>query len=221
MFPGGHQTRQAKERSNRILGSFARRVIVNQPLDYARAVGADFLRYFTPGAIAFNDAVSATSLPSNAATEPRNERDRRRVIAGTRPAVRPPASFLRSYRRRVHVPRPLLALLAIASLVAVALRTPARREVLLLAGSGLALLLGTAATAGFGFRYLLPAVPLLAIGGTFAVTDLGMMLVGHRRAAGKLPATTNPAAAEDPHRVGVQSALTAAPPHERRTAQSD
>jgi hypothetical protein len=106
MFPGGHLTRQAQEHSNRILGSFARNVIVNQPVDYARTVGADFLRYFTPGATPFNDAVSATSLPSNAAAEPLNELQRRRVIPGVRPAVRPPAGLLRSYRRLVHVPGP-------------------------------------------------------------------------------------------------------------------
>jgi hypothetical protein len=82
----------------------------------------------------------------------------------------------------VHVPRPLLALLVIVALVAVALRTPARREVLLLTGSGLALLLGTAATAGFGFRYLLPAVPLLAVGGVIAVMDVGRKVLGRRAA---------------------------------------
>src|SRR5581483_12224402 len=63
LFHGGHQTRQAQEHANRQLGDFARRIIANQPLDYARTVGADFVRYFTPGATPFNDAVSATSLP--------------------------------------------------------------------------------------------------------------------------------------------------------------
>jgi hypothetical protein len=44
--------------------------------------------------------------------------------------------------------------------------------VLFLSGSGLLLILGTAATAGFGLRYLLPAVPLLALGGSLALRDL-------------------------------------------------
>jgi hypothetical protein len=72
----------------------------------------------------------------------------------------------------IHVPRPALALLALAALIALALRLPARREVLLFGGAGLMLVLGTSATGGFGLRYLLPAVPLLAIGGGLAGRDL-------------------------------------------------
>jgi hypothetical protein len=36
----------------------------------------------------------------------------------------------------------------------------------------MALMVGTAATASFGIRYLLPAVPLMAIGGFLAAWDL-------------------------------------------------
>jgi hypothetical protein len=72
----------------------------------------------------------------------------------------------------VHVPRPVLALLALAALLAVCLRVPSRREVFLLAGSAVMILLGTAATGGFALRYLLPAVPLLAIGGSLAAAQL-------------------------------------------------
>jgi hypothetical protein len=49
---------------------------------------------------------------------------------------------------------------------------PKRREVALFSGSALMLLLGTAASAGFGLRYLLPAVSLLAVGGTLAMHSL-------------------------------------------------
>jgi hypothetical protein len=182
MFPNGHQTRQLQRRSDAVLGSFARRIIINQPLDYAQAVGADFLRYFTPGATPFNDASSATSLPSRAAAQPRNDRENHRVLPGVHPAVRTPAGFLRAYRRVLHLPRPLLAVLALASVLAVAMRLPRRKEVLLLSGSALALLLGTSATGGFGFRYLLPTVPLLAIGGALALDDLGPLVFRHRRA---------------------------------------
>jgi hypothetical protein len=52
----------------------------------------------------------------------------------------------------IHVPRPVLALLALASLAPSPLRVRLRREVFLLSGSGLALIVGTAATAGFGLR---------------------------------------------------------------------
>lgn len=172
LFHGGHQTRQAQEHANRILGSFARRVIVQQPLQYADAAASDFVRFFEPGAVAFEDAVSATTLPSTASREWKSESVRHRYLPHVHPSVSSPAGFLRAYRSVIHVPRPILALLAIASVLALALRTPARREVLLLSGAGLLMLIGTSATAGFGLRYLLPSVPLLAIGGALAVSDL-------------------------------------------------
>jgi hypothetical protein len=82
--------------------------------------------------------------------------------------IHSPARLVAAYRSLLHVPRPVLALLALLSLLAVVARKPARRETFLFSGSGIALLLGSAATAGFSFRYLLPAVPLLAVGGTLA-----------------------------------------------------
>jgi len=63
-------------------------------------------------------------------------------------------------------------LLALAALLAVLMRVSGRREILLLGGTGVCLLLGTAATGGFGLRYLIPAVPLLAIGGSLAITQI-------------------------------------------------
>jgi hypothetical protein len=172
LFHGGHQNREVQERANRALRDFADRIILHQPIQYLDATFSDVLRYFTPGATPFNDAISATSLPRTAADEATSERVRRRVLPRMHPSVRSPAGFLRSYRSAVHIPRPVLALLALAALVALLLRTAARREVLLSAGSGLLLVLGTSATAGFGLRYLLPAVPLLAIGGGAAIHDL-------------------------------------------------
>jgi hypothetical protein len=94
------------------------------------------------------------------------------VLPSVRPEVTAPAALLRRYRDIVHVPRPLLALLLVASAAALALKRPSPREVLLFAGSGLAQIVGTAASAGFGIRYLLPAVPLLAIGGAVALGNL-------------------------------------------------
>jgi hypothetical protein len=172
LFHGGHQTRQVQERANRVLGAFARRIIVHQPLEYLSTVGTDIVNYFDPGATPFNDAGSATSLPIRAAAEPVNDQVRRRVLPDTRPTVESPAGVVRSYRAAVHLPRPLLALLVLISALAMGFRVRARREILLLTGSGMALMVGTAATASFGIRYLLPAVPLMAIGGFLAAWDL-------------------------------------------------
>lgn len=178
LFPRAHDYRRLQERANTALDTFSRRIILHQPLDYLDATFSDALRYFTPGATPFNDQGSATSLPARAADEPRSERVRRRVIPGVHPRVSSPAELVARYRKIVHVPRPWLAVLAVASLLALLLpssnryRPAARAEVLFLSGSGLLLILGTAATAGFGLRYLLPAVPLLALGGSLALRDL-------------------------------------------------
>ncbi|HET9019845.1 MAG TPA: phospholipid carrier-dependent glycosyltransferase, partial [Acetobacteraceae bacterium] len=172
LFHPATQSRADVAPTNRVLESFSRTMIVQHPLDFAGATMSDFLRYFTPGAVPYNDAVSATSLPRSAAREAHSATTQRRDLPGLRPQVRPPAGLVRAYRGVIHVPRPVLALLALASLLAVCLRVPGRREIFLLAGSAVMILLGTAATGGFALRYLLPAVPLLAIGGSLAAAQL-------------------------------------------------
>jgi hypothetical protein len=172
MFHNGHQTRQVQERADKLLGNFAQRVILHQPFDYVDATLADTFRYFEPGATPFNDAVSATSLPATAAAEPVNEQDRRRVVPAVHPRVGWPGNLLRSYRSIVHLPRPILALFVLASIASLLTRGQRRRETVLFTGSALTMILCTAATAGFGMRYLLPLVPLLTIGGALAVADL-------------------------------------------------
>ena len=147
-------------------------MIKEHPLDFIGVTLRDFAHYFTPDVTAYNDAVSATSLPRSPGQEATAPATQRRDLPGLRPTVRAPAGFVRGYRSVIHVPRPVLALLALVALLAVCLRVPARREVFLLAGSAVLILLGTAATGGFALRYLLPAVPLLAIGGSIAAAQV-------------------------------------------------
>ncbi len=172
LFDPANQPASAVGPTNQVLESFSRTMIRHHPFSFVTVTLADFARYFTPDATPYNDAVSATSLPRTAATEATSPTTQQRDLPALRVAVRGPESFMRSYRRILHVPRPVLALLALASLLAVCLRVPARREIFLLAGSAVIVLLGTAATGGFALRYLLPAVPLLAIGGSLAVAQL-------------------------------------------------
>ncbi len=166
--------------TNALLDSFARQAILSQPLRMASVTIADFLRYLTPGVMPYANPVSATSLPVRLRRETIRRGLIRRYLPGMRPRINPPAALLRAYRSRIHLPRPVLALLALASVGALALRAPARREVLLFSGAALLLLLGTAATGGFSLRYLLPAVAPLAIGGALA----GAQLRGAWRARG-------------------------------------
>lgn len=181
LFGGTEGGGRSPRHANAVLGAFARRIVLNQPLDLLSAVSGDVLRYFTPGATPFLDTRSATSLPASAEDEWVFPKVRRRYLPAVDPRVQSPATLVRAYRRVIHVPRPVLALLALASLAALALRVRMRREVFLLSGSGLALIVGTAATAGFGLRYLLPAVPLLAIGGTLAIRDACRLAGSARR----------------------------------------
>jgi hypothetical protein len=172
IFDPAQQPVSAIAPTNRVLESFSRAMIRKHPLDFVGVTLRDFAHYFTPGVTAYNDGVSATSLPRSARQEAKAPATQRRDLPGLEPAVRAPAGFVRGYRSVVHVPRAVLALLALCALLAVCLRLPARREVFLLGGSAVMLLLGTAATGGFGLRYLMPAVPLLAIGGSLAAMQL-------------------------------------------------
>jgi Dolichyl-phosphate-mannose-protein mannosyltransferase len=176
--------------TNKVLESFSRTMIREHPLDFIGVTLRDFAHYFTPDVTAYNDAASATSLPRSPGQEATARATQSRDLPGLRPGVRAPAGFVRGYRSLIHVPRPVLALLALAAVLAVCLRVPARREVFLLAGSAVILLLGTAATGGFGLRYLLPAVPLLAIGGSIAAAQL---LARRRNVSSVRPSRGSPA----------------------------
>jgi hypothetical protein len=155
-----------------VLESFSRTMIRKHPLDFIGVTLRDFAHYFTPDVTAYNDAASATSLPRSPRQEATAAATESRDLPGLRPAVRAPAAFVRGYRSVIHVPRPVLALLALVALLAVCLRVPARREVFLLTGSAVLILLGTATSGGFALRYLLPVVPLLAIGGSIAAAQV-------------------------------------------------
>ncbi len=172
LFHPATEARSQVASTNQVLESFSRAMIIHHPLGFVDATMSDFLRYFTPGATPYNDAVSATSLPRSTAAEAHNAATQRRDLPGLKLAVRSPDGFVRAYRSVMHVPRPVLALLALAAVLAVCLRVPGRREIFLLAGSALMILLGTSATGGFALRYMLPAVPLLAIGGAIALAEL-------------------------------------------------
>jgi hypothetical protein len=176
-------------RSNDALGGFARAIIRDRPGGYAQLVWDDFVRFFTPGARARGNSDLAVALPQFGRLVRRNEIARDRWFPGFVPHVQPPAKRVRDYHQRVHVPRPLMGALALAALaelalgaVALALRRrlpPRRREVFLLAGAALAMLLGTAATSEFVLRYLIPAVPLLVCGGVAAAADVTALAARH------------------------------------------
>jgi hypothetical protein len=186
---------KTQERSNEILREFALAIIRDRPGRYAELVWDDFMRYFDADAVSRGNSDLAVQLPQFGRLVGLNETARDRWFPGFVPHVRPPAKRVRDYHEVVHTPRPLMGLLALAAvaslLVALAARLlgrrapPRRREVFLLSGAALAMLLGTAATSDFVLRYLIPVVPLLVCGGLAACADL--VALGARVLAGVLP----------------------------------
>ncbi|HET8758876.1 MAG TPA: hypothetical protein VFM58_22865 [Solirubrobacteraceae bacterium] len=168
----------------RLAGSFARRAIRAQPVDYTRTVLADVVHAFAvkrsvPGRrVPFEDVWSFQSeFPRRAQADP--------VIRAhgggggtTQPAL---VDFLRGYQSVAFTPGPLLAAglllgLAAAAGLGRARRSPLRPAAFLFASLGLVLCLAPAMTQQLMPRYTLPAlvlfVPALAVGIT-ALTGAG------------------------------------------------
>ena len=110
-----------------------------------------------------------------------------------------PSAALRDYQRWIHTPRWLLAaiiLVAFGQMVALAfkdarLQLAHRREVFLLVGGGVALLVG-AAINRFEPRYMIPAVPLIVTGGAFALEDLARVVLARWRQPPRPKAAAGP-----------------------------
>ncbi|MEA2329867.1 MAG: hypothetical protein QOH58_5 [Thermoleophilaceae bacterium] len=171
--------------ANDRLGAFARGVIVDRPLAFAGIVLRDTGRYFIPGEMSpLPNLDDPITLPERSRPLAPASVGARRVYA---PDYDPPpegkASALPSYQRLVHAPRWLLGLFLVASGAALVARLVPRTrdriehapEIMLLAGSGLALLVGSAFS-HFEPRYLIPAVPLLAAGGVVATRELARFM---------------------------------------------
>jgi hypothetical protein len=183
-----------QERSNDTLRSFATAIIRDRPGEYLRLVADDFLRYFDPGEASRGNSDLAVTFPAQGRLVRRNAVARDQWFPGYRPAVHPPSGFVRDYQERLHAPRRLIGLLGLAGVLALLSSAalvaagraplPRRREVFLLTGAGLAMLLATAATSEFVLRYLIPAVPLLACGGLAGTADLLGALRGWRAQRG-------------------------------------
>ncbi len=180
-----------QDRSNHILRSFATAIIRDRPGEYAELVGDDFMRYFQPGAMSRGNSDLALTFPEHGRLVRRNAEARDRWFPGYTAEVHPPSGLVRSYQERFHAPRRLLGLLGLAGLISLLAGVVSaamgrdgfarRREVFLLTGAGLAMLLGTAATSEFVLRYLIPAVPLLVCGGLAGAADL-LAALGRLRA---------------------------------------
>lgn len=158
-------------------GDFARAVAMHQPGSLTRAVAGNVAHYFEPGrSVSLRDWFTASwqfPLPDRAPAwhiEPASvgfdgTPAHGRIVVGL-------ARLLRGYQRVMYTPGPLLLLALIGVLVALGLRRPdraTRQASGLLGVCGFLLLVAPSATAGFDWRYLLPAQALILPAGVLAL----------------------------------------------------
>jgi hypothetical protein len=163
-----------------VLRDFGRRVILHQPLDYAKAVATDFVKLF-----AFRRTTFPRDVPlerwqfqSSYPTLGLDVTSATRTYGGGKPrAVEPLAVFLRDYQLSVgYLPGPVYALAFIAGLLAAAgvgraRRSGLRAACLLPALCGLGVLLA-ADLFLFSWRYQLPALTLAPLAGALGLAAI-------------------------------------------------
>jgi hypothetical protein len=163
---------------SQVAGDFAQRVILHQPVTYARTVAADFLRGFSPERTSESGEVSVgrwkfkTFYP----IYPGGPAVLRRYgeVGRVSPAL---ASFLHSYQTVGYTPGPLLGLALVVGLVGAlgvgrARRSGLRSACFLFSTAALVVLVTAVAVNQFSWRYQLPQLILLPPAGALGLTAL-------------------------------------------------
>lgn len=182
---------------------WALRVIAAQPADYGGRVGSDLLHYLSPTRSTRPGDWPVQTWEFVSEVSPARWRA---AIAPVQPlaAIRsarapipprlahPPAKVLRAYQRVGYLPGPVAALCVVLALLGAARGRrqeglPRRWGCVVLAASGVLLLAGSAGTVPLDYRYLLPAIVLLAPAGALG-TEL---LLARRRTGGREVHTSN------------------------------
>jgi hypothetical protein len=155
---------------SKLAGDFAKRVVLHQPLTYARIVATDFVRSFAP-----TKTTRAGELPvsrwqfqrSYPLFRPQRTREILRAHGGRHAYVEPElASFLRTYQRFGYTPGPLLAVGLLAAVTAAlgagrARRSGLRTAAFLFSSVSVVVFLGAIAVNQFTWRYQLSELVLL------------------------------------------------------------
>ncbi len=190
-------------RANQILLSFSRRMIFAKPLEYAGAVGYDFLRFFAPRSPPSQEPnVARWRFPRT--LEDADPRSHVKRLGGSAPPelrmaefriAAGPAAALRLYQGVVYTYGPLLGALLIAGLAGSWASRPRWRDrrgsaCLLLSLLGLVALLAPVMTTVYHFRYVIPALPLLGPAGALGATQLAGWRGRHSMRRPDLPFAT-------------------------------
>jgi 4-amino-4-deoxy-L-arabinose transferase-like glycosyltransferase len=193
------------------LREFGLQVVANQPVDVAMAVWGDFEQGFAPRRFQPPDAWPLHMWQFHVGPRPAGMgvfdlAETIDTFGGEPVSVdNAQASVLRDYQTYVYTPGTLFAVAALLALLAAlgvggARRSGLRAPAVLVAGTGLVLLLSAAAYS-FSWRYQLPSIPLLPWAGALA---LAALFPGLRRVAG--PQGTDAAIARDESADAVASA---------------
>jgi Dolichyl-phosphate-mannose-protein mannosyltransferase len=180
-----------------VLSDFNRRIMLHQPVDYARLVGRDLLRGFQPFRVIgprdvpLTPWVFQTRPPSDSVSDPRVYQMYQLFADHPLALDRPLASALTAYQHLGHTPGPLLAACALAALLTALGVGRARRSKLRVAAWTFVALIGVplvtaAMSSTFSWRYQLPQLVLLPPAGALALTAL----VGTRSPAAPAGAET-------------------------------
>ncbi|HEX2042609.1 MAG TPA: phospholipid carrier-dependent glycosyltransferase [Acidimicrobiales bacterium] len=131
--------------NGRLLRSFSVGIILAQPREYASLVLEDFFNYFRP---------TKASVEMTLFAQPRDP--------------------LGGYEHWFHMPWWIVTASTVIALLSVTQSRPGNRsgQIAFLLAMALSLLLGTAATAGFNPRYVIPLQPLLLAAGAMGIEDL-------------------------------------------------
>lgn len=190
-------------RANQILLNFSRRMILAKPLEYAGAVGYDFLRFFSPRSPPSQEPnVARWRFPRT--LEDADPHPNVKRLGGSAPPelevadfriAAGPAVALRVYQGVVYTYGPLLGALLVAGLAGSwASRRRWRDQqgsaCLLLSLLGVVVLLAPVAATVYHFRYVLPALPLLGPAGALGATQLSGLWGGHSMSRRAAPFTT-------------------------------
>jgi hypothetical protein len=165
-------------RSNDALRRFALAAIEARPSAYARAVLHDLGAYLTPTP----HAEPTLDFPIQAVSRltPFGMKARKRYFPGYRPRSDWPASALVSYADVVAVRGWMLVPFMVLALIGLGLAAASGRwrdliryrEILLLLAIGLVMVVGSTATVGQIYRYVIPAVPFITGAGVLAAAGL-------------------------------------------------
>jgi hypothetical protein len=170
---------------NDVAGDFARRVILNQPVTYARTVAADSLLTFAPTKYERRGEFRVAQwqfqlefpIPNHQRGWTVDPPGRHSHGTDEGSVNRGLAEFLRSYQRFGYVPGPVLAaclLVALAGAVGLgrARHSGLRGATFVFLGLGVVLCLGSVASTMFAWRYQLPQLVLLVPAAALAITAL-------------------------------------------------